>query len=110
MKKYFMKNTEDELQFGDQIELDFSEEKNGKKTHHHLDCKFIPELVDLLIENGVVTVKEVEGEEPDEEETSVEEVLQDLEETADDHEERLTELEGKVAQLYQMYKHLKSGK
>lgn len=59
MKKYFMKGTEDELQFGDMIELDLTEDlPNGKVRHHHLECKFIPELVPLLLEEEIIEVVE----------------------------------------------------
>mgnify|MGYP003456868727 CR=1 FL=1 len=58
MKKYFMTGTDDELQFGDVIELDFVREmKNGKVKHQHMEVKFIPELVDVLIENEVIEEK-----------------------------------------------------
>lgn len=55
MKKYFMQGTADELEFGDKIELDLTKDMpNGKVQHHHLDCKFVPELVDMLLEDGII--------------------------------------------------------
>ena len=52
-----MKDTEDELQFGDMIEVDFTEDMpDGHVTHHHLDCKFIPDLVPMLVENDIIDV------------------------------------------------------
>lgn len=65
MKKYFMKGTDDEIQFGDMIELDLTKDlPDGKVQHHHLECKFIPELVPLLLEEGVVEGKIEEEELP----------------------------------------------
>lgn len=65
MKKYFMKGTDDEIQFGDMIELDLTKDlPDGKVQHHHLECKFIPELVPLLLEEGVVEEKIEEEELP----------------------------------------------
>lgn len=62
MKKYFLKDTEEELQFGDQIKLDFTEDmEDGHVTHHHLDCKFVPELVPMLVAQDII---DVVGEEP----------------------------------------------
>lgn len=62
MKKYFMKGTEDEVQFGDMIELDLTEDMdNGHVKHHHLECKFLPEMVAMFLEEGVV--EEVEDDE-----------------------------------------------
>lgn len=58
-----MKDTEDELQFGDMIEVDFTEDMpDGHVTHHHLDCKFIPDLVPMLVENDIIDVVSDEGE------------------------------------------------
>lgn len=63
MKKYFMKGTEDELQFGDLIELDLTKDMpNGKVKHHHLDCKFIPELIPLLLDAEVIDAVDEEEE------------------------------------------------
>ena len=64
MKKFFMKGTEDELQFGDLIELDLTKDMpNGKVKHHHLDCKFIPELIPLLLDAEVIDAVDEEEEE-----------------------------------------------
>lgn len=50
-----MKGTEDELQFGDMIELNFTKDlPDGGVSHHHLECKFIPELVPMLLEDGII--------------------------------------------------------
>ena len=65
MKKYFMQETAEELKFGDMIVLDLSKEmENGHTKHHHLECKFIPELVPILLEEGVIKEEEVEDETP----------------------------------------------
>ena len=61
MKKYFFKSTGGEIQFGDRIQLDFTKElSNGRFKHHSMDCTFIPELVDLLLEQDVIEVQEEE--------------------------------------------------
>lgn len=58
-----MKNTEDELQFGDMIELDFTRDTEKGTVHHHMECKLMPELVPMLLEYNVIEEKEVEDEE-----------------------------------------------
>lgn len=64
MKKYFMKGTEDELQFGDMVELDLTEDmSNGGIKHKHFECKFVPELVSILLEEGVIEEVDEEDEE-----------------------------------------------
>ena len=68
MKKYFMQGTADELKFGDMILLDLTEEMpNGKVKHHHVECKFIPEAVPMLLEEGIIEVQDVKGKEVKEE-------------------------------------------
>lgn len=65
MKKYFMQDTAEELEFGDMIVLDLSHDmENGHTKHHHLECKFMPELVPILLEEGIIEEKEVEEDKP----------------------------------------------
>lgn len=65
MKKYFMQETAEELEFGDMIVLDLSHDmENGHTKHHHLECKFMPELVPILLEEGIIEEKEVKEEKP----------------------------------------------
>lgn len=100
MKKYFMKNTEDELQFGDMIELDLTEDmENGGVKHKHLECKFAPDLVDMLLEADVIEVQEVEGEEEEEDTEDVCPVMQDLLAANEDLELKVENLEKEVAAL-----------
>lgn len=57
-----MQGTAEEVKFGDMIVLDLSEDlKNGHVKHHHLDCRFIPQIVSLLVEQGVIEVKNVKN-------------------------------------------------
>lgn len=65
MKKYFLQETAEELEFGDMIVLDLSHDmENGHTKHHHLECKFMPELVPILLEEGIIEEKEVKEEKP----------------------------------------------
>lgn len=65
MKKYLMQETAEELEFGDMIVLDLSHDmQNGHTKHHHLECKFMPELVPILLEEGIIKEKEVEEDKP----------------------------------------------
>lgn len=65
MKKYFLQETAEELEFGDMIVLDLSHDmENGHTKHHHLECKFMPELVPILLEEGVIVEKEVKENKP----------------------------------------------
>lgn len=60
-----MQETAEELEFGDMIVLDLSHDmENGHTKHHHLECKFMPELVPILLEEGVIVEKEVKENKP----------------------------------------------
>ena len=60
-----MQETAEELEFGDMIVLDLSHDmENGRTKHHHLECKFMPELVPILLEEGVIVEKEVKEDKP----------------------------------------------
>lgn len=52
MKRFFINGTEDEVKFGDYLELDLVDKKGT--THKHMECKFIPEILDFLVEEGVI--------------------------------------------------------
>lgn len=65
MKKYFLQETAEELEFGDMIVLDLSHDmENGHTKHHHLECKFMPELVPILLEEGIIKEEEVKDDKP----------------------------------------------
>lgn len=56
-----MYGTDDEVQFGDQIEVNVTEDTDkGTTKHYHFDCKFIPELVPMLLEHEVIEAEETE--------------------------------------------------
>lgn len=71
MKKYFMKNSGEEVKFGDMIELDFTKDtEDGHTCHHHLECKFIPGLIPLLLEKNIIEEKELKEDKDENTETS----------------------------------------
>lgn len=66
MKKYFMKDSGEELKFGDMIELDFTKDtKDGHTCHHHLECKFVPGLIPMLLEQEIIKEEEFKDENTD---------------------------------------------
>ena len=72
MKKIVMAGTEEEVQFGDFIEADYTtENERGGITHHHVACRLIPELVELLIEHGIIDIINVREEKEEKQENSV---------------------------------------
>lgn len=69
MTKYFMKGTDDEVQFGEEIKVVKTENTKTGKKHSTLQCVFTPEIAEFLIAKKVIEAHEVEDpEENDEEE------------------------------------------
>lgn len=84
MTKYFMKGTDDEVQFGDLLELDFTKEnEDGKMVHHHMECKFVPELLDMLLDNDIIDIVDDEEEGFEEEELDLTELQEAIDEMAE---------------------------
>lgn len=103
MKKYFMKNTEDEIQFGDMIELDFTRDTECGVVHHHMECRFLPELIPILLEDEAIEEREVEDEESNSEDCPVVEELIKANEAL---ELRIDQLEGELKNLREALKSL----
>lgn len=98
-----MKGTEDEVTFGDMIEMDLTKDlPNGSVKHKHLECKFIPEIVPLLLEEEVI--EEVNIKEEEEEDTESCPVVESLIKANEDLELRVDNLESAVATLKAMIK------
>ena len=99
MKKYFMKGTDDELRFNDIIELDFMGEEDGVTKHSHLEIEFLPELVDELLEEEVIEVREEKDEDELIDFEDAEKVLQDHEQMIEHLTERIEALEKDIKRL-----------
>lgn len=112
MKKYFVVNTDEEVQFGDMIESDFikKDEDTGIPAHHHLECTFAPEVVDFLIANGIIECRSDEDT-PEEENTN--KTLDEMAKDLHDINERLSSLEnvllGMTEHMMWMMKHCING-
>lgn len=100
--KYFIKNTGEELEFGDVLELDLTKDhKDGTVEHRHMECRFMPELVaDLIDQDVIYTIKE------DYTEILIEEIMQKL----DTIEETLNALLSKTVAPQKKYVKKDTGK
>lgn len=103
MKKYYLQDTAEELKIGDMIVLDLTEDmSNGKIKHHHMEVKFIPQLIPLLLEQGIIEVKEVKKDkkkEPSKSEDNLYILLQKMIHTNELLNKRMDTLEKLVAKL-----------
>lgn len=93
MKKYFIAETEEEVQFGDTIQVDLT--KKTKKGVHKVEgeIRFTPDTLSLFLELGIIEEKEVEDEEMLDFQDSPCEALDDIWESIDAIEDRLVTLE-----------------
>lgn len=112
MKKYFLKSSNEELKFGDMIELDMTADlPDGRVKHRHLECEFIPQLVDLLHKEGIIVIQETkEPEVSISDKKQLSGILQEIISTQEDLELRVDKLEELVLGLKMMIKSKNSPK
>ena len=114
MKKYYLVESGEEVKFGEILVLELTKEGKNSTIHKHMEVKFIPELVDILLEQGIIKEENVEKKEEDEDITfeweednsALGKLLQsmimtneDLEKKVEELEDRLTECEETIATL-----------
>ena len=103
MKKYFLKETGEQVKIGDIVALDFEgKNKKGGKVYEHLEVKATPMMLALLIDEGIIEEKELE-EKVKGIKFNIEELKKNTTESKinaklDELDERLTELEGIIAE------------
>lgn len=107
MKKYFMKDSGEELKFGDMIELDFTKDTNdGHTCHHHLECKFIPGLIPMLLEQGIIEKKEFENKNNDTPDDDCLETAQMSMSTLETIANKIKQMDNKITDLNKIVKNL----
>ena len=105
-KKYFITETDEELKFGDTLEINLKKDVKGGTIYYEGEVVFGPESVGFLVEQGVVEECRFEKEEEeekdlldfDEDEGSFT-VLSDLIEDFDDLERRVGRLEDTIEKM-----------
>lgn len=112
MKKYFIAETDEELVFGDTVELDLTKKtKHGSHTIEET-IKFSELSLPLLLEIGAIEEREVEEEEDNTSEEDLLdfgdepscEALEALEEDFESLEERVDSLEQEIRQFKDIHK------
>lgn len=107
MKKYFLKNSNEELQFGDIIELDFTKDtEDGHTRHHHLECKFIPDLIPLLLKQEIIVEKKVEDKTVETSDNECNEAAQIILSTLETFALKFKQMDAKIAALNKTIKKL----
>lgn len=66
MEKYFMQGVDTPLDFGDTIGFTINEVTDDGDKEKNVEVEFVPEIVPLLLELGVITKKEVDEDKEDE--------------------------------------------
>lgn len=88
-----MKETSEEVNLGDTLILEFTKDVKGKTIHHHYECHLIPELIPMLLKQGIIEEKEVE------EKVTAEVIVAELIKTHEELELKVEKLEKKVSAL-----------
>jgi hypothetical protein len=100
-KKYFLKETGEELEFGDVIELSCVKELEDGRATVEKEIKFSPETKEALIELGVVELAEPLIDFLDDEDEDDEFDLNALIKTLSDYEKKMQSFEEKLNMLEQ---------
>ena len=114
MKKYFMKESGKELNFGDSIVLEYTEvNKNGGVEHHFFSSMFLPELIEDLLELGIIREEEVEDEEEEKDaepltDEELDRILVSLMDENDEQKEAIEELRKEIKTLKKEIQEIKS--
>ncbi len=102
-----MKDSGEELKFGDMIELDFTKDtSDGHTCHHHLECKFIPGLIPMLLEQGIIEEKEFENKNNDTPDDNCLETAQMIMSTLEIIANKVKQMDDKITDLNKIVKKL----
>jgi hypothetical protein len=99
MKKYFVVETDEAIEFGDVVNLTFFKEIEDGKVTIEKEVEFNKDTMALLIEMGFVEVREVEEEDLIDFEDDSCEALSALEEDLEALEERVDNIEGLIKEI-----------
>lgn len=79
MKKYFMKSSGKEINFGDMIEVDFTQDMpDDKVKYYHMECRFLPDLLPIFLENDVIEEKEVEDKSSEDKDSDIKDNIMEV--------------------------------
>lgn len=105
MKKYYLVESGEEIKFGEILVLELTKEGKNSTIHKHMEVKFIPELVDILLEQGIIKEEDVENKEEDdvtfeweEDNSALGKLLQSMIMTTEDLEKKVEELENRLTE------------
>jgi hypothetical protein len=104
MKKYFVVETDEAIEFGDVVNLTFFKEIEDGKVTIERDVEFTEDSMDRLIELGFIEEREVEEEDLIDFEDEPCEALSALEEDFEALEERVDNIEGLTKEIYDTVK------
>lgn len=60
--KYFIKDSNEEIKFGERIGLSYEKESECGAESAYMEFEFVPELVDMLLNDEVIIKKEIKSE------------------------------------------------
>lgn len=104
MKKYFVVETDEAIEFGEVVNLTLFKELEDGKVTIEKDVEFTEDSKDWLIEMGFVEEREVEEEDLIDFKDGPCEVLSALEEDFEALEERADNIEGLIKEIYDTVK------
>ena len=102
MKKYFIKETDEVLEYGDVLELGLVKEVEGGHITCEKEIKFLEGMEDFLLDLGVIEEREVDDDLLDFEDEERCHLLDALCEDFEILEERVDKMEGVINEIYEL--------
>jgi hypothetical protein len=97
MNKFFLKETGEEIKFGDELVLNMEKDTEHKKLYKELTVEFSPLLAPLLLEEGIIESKDV-NDAPSNKECS-DCIIESILETQEALEKKIDEMEDTIIDL-----------
>ena len=97
MNKFFLKETGEEIKFGDELVLKMEKDTKHKKLYKELTVEFSPLLAPLLLEEGIIENKDVNDASSNEECSDC--IIESILETQEALEKKVDEMEDTIIDL-----------
>ena len=111
MKKFFIKETDEVVEYGDVIQISFNKVLEDGEVNVEKEIKLSPATIVMLLELGIIEEKDVEdnnlidfSEEDDEVECPFGEILDEIIEETKKINKKISKLEEKTATLEELYR------
>lgn len=77
-RKFFIVDSHEEIKFGDRIGLSYEKKHADGAESAYMEFEFVPELIDMLLDDGVIEEVKTESSESKEQNGQTDKIISDL--------------------------------